>query len=294
MSFEELFVDLQAESVIRRGPILREIRLERPYVHIVRRDDGSYNFSDLVAKFTSGSGPRNRCSHRGSQESPATASLLAQQHPGDRGQGDLRRPAQEGQARGDRSQYRHPLSLQPSRTGGPVRRAVLLGQGQRYADRADRPQQAVRHASGGAARSEHLLARHPPLSRVSPGQASVQDRIGAARDAAHCHLHALSGQASAVGALRQGGAGQVRDDAAGRARVAQLRPARGAGAIGHVFARDVKLGQCRSAQPRGVRPARARRHPQLDECRPEGRQQREPARSRRRNKQQSATQPISR
>jgi Domain of Unknown Function (DUF748) len=54
VSFEELFVDLQAESVIRRGPILRQIRLERPYIHIVRRDDGSYNFSDLVAKFTSG------------------------------------------------------------------------------------------------------------------------------------------------------------------------------------------------------------------------------------------------
>ncbi len=57
VSFQELFVDLQAESLIRRGPILREIRLDRPYVHIVRRDDGSYNFSDLVAKFTSGSGP---------------------------------------------------------------------------------------------------------------------------------------------------------------------------------------------------------------------------------------------
>jgi uncharacterized protein involved in outer membrane biogenesis len=54
ISFEELFVDLQAESVIRRGPILREIRLEHPYVHILRRDDGSYNFSDLVAKFTGG------------------------------------------------------------------------------------------------------------------------------------------------------------------------------------------------------------------------------------------------
>jgi len=54
VSFQELFVDLQAESIVRRGPILREIRLDRPYVHIVRRDDGSYNFSDLVAKFTSG------------------------------------------------------------------------------------------------------------------------------------------------------------------------------------------------------------------------------------------------
>ena len=53
VSFEELFVDLQAESIIRRAPVLREIRLEHPYAHIVRRDDGSYNFSDLVTKFTS-------------------------------------------------------------------------------------------------------------------------------------------------------------------------------------------------------------------------------------------------
>jgi hypothetical protein len=55
VSFDELFVDLQAESIIQRGPILREIRLERPYAHIVRREDGSYNFSDLVAKFASAS-----------------------------------------------------------------------------------------------------------------------------------------------------------------------------------------------------------------------------------------------
>jgi 3D (Asp-Asp-Asp) domain-containing protein len=54
VSFDELFVDLQAESVIQRGPILREIRLEHPFVHVVRRDDGTYNFSDLLVKFTSG------------------------------------------------------------------------------------------------------------------------------------------------------------------------------------------------------------------------------------------------
>ncbi len=54
VSFDELFVDLQAESVIQRGPILREIRLEHPFVHVVRRDDGTYNFSDLLVKFASG------------------------------------------------------------------------------------------------------------------------------------------------------------------------------------------------------------------------------------------------
>ena len=36
VSFQELFVDLQAESLIRRGPILREIRLDRPYALLDR------------------------------------------------------------------------------------------------------------------------------------------------------------------------------------------------------------------------------------------------------------------
>ncbi len=53
VSFDELFVDLQAASIIQRGPILREIRLEHPFAHIVRRDDGAYNFSDLLIKFAS-------------------------------------------------------------------------------------------------------------------------------------------------------------------------------------------------------------------------------------------------
>ena len=53
VSFDELYVDLQAESAFRRAPVLKEIWLEHPYVHVVRRDDGSYNFSDLVKKFTS-------------------------------------------------------------------------------------------------------------------------------------------------------------------------------------------------------------------------------------------------
>ena len=52
VSFEELFVNLQAESIIRRGPIFDEIRLGRPYAHIVRHNDGSYNFTDLVKKFS--------------------------------------------------------------------------------------------------------------------------------------------------------------------------------------------------------------------------------------------------
>lgn len=52
ISSEEIFANLQLASVIRGGPVLSEIRLSRPYVNIVRRPDGSYNFTDLIDEFT--------------------------------------------------------------------------------------------------------------------------------------------------------------------------------------------------------------------------------------------------
>src|SRR5512141_1744378 len=52
ISVEEVFANLQLASVIRGGPVLSEIRLSRPFVNIVRRPDGSYNFTDLIEEFT--------------------------------------------------------------------------------------------------------------------------------------------------------------------------------------------------------------------------------------------------
>ncbi|MHB1024514.1 MAG: DUF748 domain-containing protein [Desulfobacteria bacterium] len=52
VSAEEIFANLQLASVIRGGPVLSEIRLSKPYVNIVRRQDGSYNFTDLIDEFT--------------------------------------------------------------------------------------------------------------------------------------------------------------------------------------------------------------------------------------------------
>ncbi len=52
ISAAEVFANLQLASVIRGGPVLSEIRLSRPYVNIVRRPDGSYNFTDLIDEFT--------------------------------------------------------------------------------------------------------------------------------------------------------------------------------------------------------------------------------------------------
>ena len=53
VSFGELKLDLQAESIYRRAPILREVKLTDPYVHIVRNPDArTYNFSDLLQRFS--------------------------------------------------------------------------------------------------------------------------------------------------------------------------------------------------------------------------------------------------
>ena len=52
ISAGEVFANLQLASVIRGGPVLSEIRLVRPYLIIVRRPDGSYNFTDLIDEFT--------------------------------------------------------------------------------------------------------------------------------------------------------------------------------------------------------------------------------------------------
>ena len=48
ISFDELYLNLQSISVLKRGLILSEMKLTRPYVNIVRNEDGSYNFSDLL------------------------------------------------------------------------------------------------------------------------------------------------------------------------------------------------------------------------------------------------------
>jgi uncharacterized protein involved in outer membrane biogenesis len=52
ITFETLFLDLEAVSLFKRGPVLREISLGTPFVRIVRSEDSSYNFSDLLNEFT--------------------------------------------------------------------------------------------------------------------------------------------------------------------------------------------------------------------------------------------------
>lgn len=50
VSCDEIFLNLQSLSALRMALILKEIRLKKPYVRVVRNQDLSYNFSDLLEK----------------------------------------------------------------------------------------------------------------------------------------------------------------------------------------------------------------------------------------------------
>ena len=49
LSFDNLHVNLQAASIIKRALVIKEIKLTGPYLNIRRDVDGIYNFSDLLA-----------------------------------------------------------------------------------------------------------------------------------------------------------------------------------------------------------------------------------------------------
>jgi uncharacterized protein involved in outer membrane biogenesis len=49
-SFKEFYANIQVASAVKGGVILKEVRVENPYVNISRHDETSYNFSDLLAE----------------------------------------------------------------------------------------------------------------------------------------------------------------------------------------------------------------------------------------------------
>lgn len=51
ISAKEIFANVQFASIFRGGPVLGEIRFDKPYLNIVRHRDGTYNFTDLVEEF---------------------------------------------------------------------------------------------------------------------------------------------------------------------------------------------------------------------------------------------------
>src|SRR6266496_3970470 len=47
-SFERLYANLQAVSLLKGGPVIRAITLTRPSLALVRNEDGTYNVQDLL------------------------------------------------------------------------------------------------------------------------------------------------------------------------------------------------------------------------------------------------------
>jgi uncharacterized protein involved in outer membrane biogenesis len=54
ISFEELHLNLQLSSLFRWGLVVKELRLVKPYISLIRNEDRSYNYQDLIKEFTSG------------------------------------------------------------------------------------------------------------------------------------------------------------------------------------------------------------------------------------------------
>ena len=56
VSFEELSINIQSISLFRKGVDIKEVVLQKPYLHIVRKKEDFYNISDLI----SGKGPQKK------------------------------------------------------------------------------------------------------------------------------------------------------------------------------------------------------------------------------------------
>ncbi|UTY58609.1 DUF748 domain-containing protein [Massilia sp. erpn] len=47
-SFDRLAVDLSGHSLLRLAPVVQEVRLSKPYVHLVRKDANHYSIDDII------------------------------------------------------------------------------------------------------------------------------------------------------------------------------------------------------------------------------------------------------
>lgn len=52
LKFRSLAGNLESVSLFKGGPVVREIRIDDPWFDVVRREDGTYNFSDLLSNDT--------------------------------------------------------------------------------------------------------------------------------------------------------------------------------------------------------------------------------------------------
>src|SRR3972149_10372648 len=61
ISFAEIYVNVELQSIFRGGPVIKEVRLVKPYVNLIRGENFKYNFQDLLEEFMSGpAGPTPR------------------------------------------------------------------------------------------------------------------------------------------------------------------------------------------------------------------------------------------
>ncbi len=60
LSFERLYVNLEAVSLLRGGPVIRAITLTKPSVALVRNEDGTYNVQDLLDEAMKPNSPDER------------------------------------------------------------------------------------------------------------------------------------------------------------------------------------------------------------------------------------------
>ncbi|MET0584925.1 MAG: DUF748 domain-containing protein, partial [Candidatus Binatia bacterium] len=54
VSFDELYANLEWQSLFRWGPVFKQFRLTTPYINLIRNEDRTYNFTDLIDEFTKG------------------------------------------------------------------------------------------------------------------------------------------------------------------------------------------------------------------------------------------------
>jgi hypothetical protein len=54
LSFDELVVNLEIQSLFRLAPVIKELRLVKPYISVVRNEDLKYSFQDLIDEFSGG------------------------------------------------------------------------------------------------------------------------------------------------------------------------------------------------------------------------------------------------
>jgi hypothetical protein len=57
VSWDEVYVNFQLSSFLGRAWVFKEISTTRPFIRVQMNKDGSFNFSDLITKFSSGAAP---------------------------------------------------------------------------------------------------------------------------------------------------------------------------------------------------------------------------------------------